>query len=693
MTALARCVVRHRWWTVVAWIVLALAGAFAAPRATDALSYDFGLPGRPGYEANQEIARRFDSGGENAPVLMTVTAERGTLGTAQAREVAAAVERTRPGGRLVTWEQAPDLLARDGRTGVVLVYPRPLPGAPEPYAHVLPALEGAAQRAARASGTEVTVTGQAALAEGGGGDSGVLGETLFGGVGALIVLVLVFGSVLAVTPLVVAAVSILTTFLIMWWLTALTEVSFIVQYLLALIGLGVAIDYALLIVTRWREERGHGAGAEEAIVRSMATAGRAVLFSGLTVAISLAALIALPVPFLRSVGFTGLLIPLVSVVTALTLLPALLMVAGGRLDWPHRRRTEPDSKLWRRIATTVVRHRWISATVSLVVLLALAAPVLGLRLGAPSNDSVISAGGPAAAALQRVQDAGLGKGLTQPVEVLTADPDVTLAAVADLPGVAGTASPEQWRRGDRTVVDVWTAEDPATSGGSAAAERIRTAAEEAGQRVGGLPAQDADFVDAVYGNAWWIGGIIVLVTFVLLVRALRSVVLPLKALVLNVISLAAAYGVTVLIWQEGHGTELLFGQSASDAITTWVPIAVFSFLFGLSMDYEVFLLSRIREEYLWTGSTDRATIDGVARTGRLITCAAVILFLAFISLSRVPVTDVKILATALALGIVIDATIVRGVLAPALVAALGRANWWLPGRWSAGRVKTGGRAR
>ncbi|MFD4262853.1 MMPL family transporter [Streptomyces sp. NPDC058534] len=187
---------------------------------------------------------------------------------------------------------------------------------------------------------------------------------MFGGVGALIVLVLVFGSVLAVTPLVVAAVSILATFLIMWWLTALTEISFIVQYLLALIGLGVAIDYALLIVTRWREERGRGAGAEEAIVRSMATAGRAVLFSGLTVAISLAALIALPVPFLRSVGFTGLLIPLVSVVTALTLLPALLMVAGGRLDWPHRRRTEPDSKLWRRIATTVVRHRWFSATVS-----------------------------------------------------------------------------------------------------------------------------------------------------------------------------------------------------------------------------------------------------------------------------------------------------------------------------------------
>ena len=170
--------------------------------------------------------------------------------------------------------------------------------------------------------------------------------------------------------------------------------------------------------------------------------------------------------------------------------------------------------------------------------------------------------------------------------------------------------------------------------------------------------------------------IIVVVTFLLLARALRSIVLPVKALILNVISLGAAYGITVWIWQDGHGTELLFGQQASGAITVWVPIAVFAFLFGLSMDYEVFLLSRIREEYDDGHGTDEATVFGVARTGRLVTSAALILFLAFISLAQVPTTEVKILATALALGIIIDATIVRGVLAPALVAALGDANWW-----------------
>jgi putative drug exporter of the RND superfamily len=242
--------------------------------------------------------------------------------------------------------------------------------------------------------------------------------------------------------------------------------------------------------------------------------------------------------------------------------------------------------------------------------------------------------------------------------------------------VRAAITPESWRAGGLAVVDVWTVADTSDAEGRDAAAEVRQVAERAGARVGGVPAQDADFIDAVYGNAWWVVVVIVVVTVLLLTRALRSIVLPLKALVLNVISLAAAYGITVWIWQDGHGTELLFDQSPAGAITTWVPVAVFAFLFGLSMDYEVFLLSRIREEHDAGHGTDEATVLGLARTGRLVTCAALILFLAFISLSRVPVTDVKILATALALGIIIDATIVRGVLAPALVAALGDANWW-----------------
>jgi putative drug exporter of the RND superfamily len=677
LTALARTVVAHRWWVVAGWLLLAGFGAFAAPRATDALTYDFSLPGQPGYETNLAISQQFGNGGDRAPVLLVVGD--GSSAPPAAEPLAAAVAQALPGSRVVSYDDEPEL--RDDDLGIVLVYPPPVPG-PDGYAAALPALEGLAGQFSD-RGTPVAVTGSDALIAGQGAESGgadVLAETLFGGIGALVVLLLVFGSALAVMPLLVAAASILTTFAIVWGLTGITDISFIVQFLLALIGLGVAIDYALLLVTRWREELGHGLDAREAVERAMATAGRSVLFSGVTVAVSLAALIALPVPFLRSVGFTGLLIPLVSVVASLTLLPAMLAIAGRRLDWPHRRTTAPDSRSWRRLGGLVVRHRWIAAAVSTLALLALASPVLGLRLGSPSDASLASTGGPAAQAVQRLQDSTIGDGLTLPVEIVTDDPAGVLAAVRDLDGVAGAVAPAAWTAGGSAVVEVWTEAESSSAAGVDAVARVRSTAEDLGARVGGVPVQDADFLVAVYGNAWWVVGLIVVVTFVLLAVALRSVVLPVKALLLNVLSLAAAYGVTVLIWQDGFATEVLFGQTASGSITTWVPIAVFAFLFGLSMDYEVFLLSRIREEYDAGGDTDAATVDGVARTGRLVSSAALILFLAFISLSRVPATDVKILATALALGIILDATLVRGVLAPALVAGLGRANWWHPRR-------------
>jgi putative drug exporter of the RND superfamily len=678
MAWISGLVVRHRWWVLLGWLLLAIAGGYAAPKAIDGLTFDFGLPGQPGYETNQQIVETFGSGGDVPPILLVVTDPAPGSGTA----IRQAASQALPGSRIADYDAHAEL--RVARTGVVVIHARPVPG-PDPNAQAIPVLE----QIARDSGA--VVTGKDALAleeEGGSGGADVLAETIFGGAGALIVLLLVFGSVLALMPLLIAAASILTTFLIVWGLTGITDISFIVQFLLALIGLGVAIDYALLIVTRWREERGHGLDNTAAVRESLRTAGEAVFFSGVTVAVSLAALIVLPVPFLRSIGFTGLLIPVVSVAAALTLLPAMLLVAGPRLDWPHRRSADPESRLWRRVGAAVVRRRWLSAAGATIVLLVLAAPVLGLRLGEPSDASVASTGGAAGRAILAVEAAGLGAGLSAPVEIVTADPAAIAAEVRRIPGVRAAIAPDSapdsapgsaagsWRADGLAVVDAWTVADTADAEGRDAAAAVRRAAEAAGARVGGTPAQDADFITAVYGNAWWVVVLIVVITVLLLTRALRSIVLPLKALVLNVISLAAAYGITVWIWQDGHGTDLLFDQSPAGAITTWVPIAVFAFLFGLSMDYEVFLLSRIREEHDAGNGTDEATVLGVARTGRLVSCAALILFLAFISLSRVPVTDVKILATALALGIIIDATIVRGVLAPALVAALGDANWW-----------------
>ena len=673
MTALTDWVLRHRLWVALAWLFVAVAGGLAAPRAVDRLGYDFALPGQPAYEANVEIAERFGGGGFDDPLLVVV---RGEDAASTVEDVVPRAAAAVPGTRVVTPDSpGADLLAPDGGDiAVGVIYP-PVTAGPDPYAGSLPRLERVVQEA-RDGGADVELTGFGQLSEGGAeGDRSVLAEVLLGGLGALVVLALVFGSMLAGVPLLVAAVSILGTFLALLGLTYLTDVVFVVQYLVALIGLGVAIDYSLLVVTRWREERAGGLDNDDAVRRAMTTAGRSVVLSGVTVAVSLAALVLVPLPFLRSIGFGGLLIPLLSVATSVTLVPALLSAAGPRLTWPRRRATVGPSRAWAGIARAVVRHRWLTIAGSTLVLIALAFPTLGLALGSPQLSGITS-DSPASRAVTAAVDAGVPGGVLRPVEVL--GDGERAAAVREVDGVAAVAAPddEAWRDGDGQLLQVYLAEDPASSAGKAALERVRTAVGE--DDVGGSAAEDADFVSAVYGNAVWVVLAIVVVTFLLLARALRSLWLPVKALVLNVVSIAAAYGVTVLVWQDGIGSDLLFGQEATGVVTTWVPIAAFAFLFGLSMDYEVFILARMREAYDEHGDTDRAVVDGIAHTGRLVTSAALILFLSFVALSTVPSVEVKILATTLALGILLDAVVVRGLLAPALVAALGHLNWTLP---------------
>jgi len=563
---------------------------------------------------------------------------------------------------------------------VALLYPPVVPG-PEPYVAALPVLQEAAAQAR--SGTEpLRLTGTTLLEESTTSDRGIAFEIALGAGGALVVLVLVFASLLAALPLLVAAVSILATFLALLGLTELTDVSFVVQYLVALIGLGVAIDYSLIIVTRWREERAHGADNDTAVRTAMATAGRSVVFSGITVAVSLAALVAVPLPFLRSIGLGGLLIPLLSVATSTTLVPAVLHAVGPGLEWPRRcRPRDPVSPGWARLARWVVAHRWAVIVATVVALLAMAAPVLGLHLGAPQTQAYGTTSNPGRAAAD-ITGSGLPAGLLRPVEVLSPTRITTDlgAQLAGVPGVAATIQVRDpaWTREPTTLALVVTRPDPASDAGSAVVEQVRDVAQAAGAASGGTAAEDADFVTAVYQDAPLVLGVIVLLTFVLLARALRSVWLPVKALVLNVLSIGAAYGLTVLVWQHGLGTQTLFASTSSGAITIWVPVAVFAFLFGLSIDYEVFILSRMRESYDAHRDTTRAVVEGISHTGRLVTSAALILFLAFIALSTVPSIDVKILATGLAFGIAIDALLVRSLLAPALVAALGTLNWTMP---------------
>ena len=364
----------------------------------------------------------------------------------------------------------------------------------------------------------------------------------------------------------------------------------------------MAIDYALLIVTRWREERGNGLANRAAVLRASATAGRSVLFSGLTVTVSLAALALTTVPFLRSIGLAGLLIPLVSIGVSATLLPVILDALGPRLEWPRRKPARTVSPLWTRIAEAVVAHRGWSAAGALAILAVLIVPVFSLNLGEPqATATAATAPAAARAGLEALTSSGIGPGVLRPTEIL-----LPAHSPVPRPGQQITVvTPTAWSRNGLKVANAWSPADPSTSDGKAALRQIQTAAAQVpGARVGGSPAQDADFIAALYGrNLIVIVSAIVIVTLILLTRALRSLWLPVKALLLNLISLAAAFGVLTFVWQEGHGTSALFSSPPTGAITLWVPLAVFALLFGLSMDYEVFILTRINEEYETTGGS------------------------------------------------------------------------------------------
>ena len=573
----------------------------------------------------------------------------------------------------------PGFVTEDGRTTYALIE-APVPTTFGPYIEVQ--LEPALAKAADAQGFDSGFTSNGLLNTGDdSGGTGVLAETLLGAAGALLVLVFVFASFLALLPLLIAAVSILTTFMLVLGLTTFTDVSIIVQFLVALIGLGVAIDYSLLLVSRWREERAHGRTNEEAVVVAMQTAGHAVFASGVTVAISLLALLVVPVPALRSMGLAGMLIPLVSVAAVLTLLPALLSSIGPRVDYPRIRKEATASRGWSAWARLIVRHRTIATAAAVVVLALLVIPVFSLKIGQSSIDS-LARSGPRYDALQTLTNGGVGTGVLTPIEVLVPASDAQAAAEAAR-GVEGVQfAVVGTTAGDGAVVDILPTNATVDSAGTAVVDDVRTAVEKSTNGdvgVTGFGASVQDYSSAVYDKFPYVLALISLITFVLLVRTFRSLLLPLKAVLLNLISMAAVFGSVVFFWQLGHGSEAVFNISATGAINFWLPVVIFAFLFGLSMDYEVFILTRMREEYDRTGDTPMAVIAGIGRTGRLVTSAALILFFAFIALASAPGTDVKVLGTALGVGILIDATIVRALLVPALVSTLGRWNWWLPG--------------
>src|SRR5919202_4291979 len=418
----------------------------------------------------------------------------------------------------------------------------------------------------------------------------------------------------------------------------------------------------------------------------MTHAGRSVIVSGTTVAVGLLSMIVLPLPFIRSMGIGGMLIPAVSVLAAITLLPALLAVLGTRINsvrvLPKRLvdRGHPEDGAWGRWARLVLRRPVVVAAIGLTIV----GVLVGFGVTMNPNEAQLKnfpGSGTAIEGRQMLADADISPGVMKPLDVLVehgGDAQQVAAKLRTVPGVIGASAPPTWHRGENSLVEAFPAIDGAAPGIQPIIDRANTALAGTDGTLTGLAAVDRDFLHALFGSFPYVLAGILILTLVLLARAFRSVVLAVKAVVLNLLSLAAAFGIVVFVFQQGHGSSL-WNIEATQSITAWVPVMIFAFLFGLSMDYEVFMLTRMREAYDETGSTDRAIRLGLARTGKLVTSGALILAFAFLVLSSSPGFEVKEFAIGLAAGIIFDATVIRALLVPALMRLLGDANWWMPG--------------
>jgi trehalose monomycolate/heme transporter len=511
----------------------------------------------------------------------------------------------------------------------------------------------------------------------------------------LILLLVIFGSLAAASlPLAIGIVGILGSFTALRLLTEITSVSNYSVNITTILGLGLGIDYGLFMVTRFREELHRQGTVEAAVSRTIATAGRTVVVSGITVAIALGALMLFPETFLRSMGYGGVATVLVDMIAALTVMPALLAVLGPNVNALRVRRSVQRAPVaeqqggFYRLATRVMRKPAVYAVVIVFALLALASPLLHVSWGGVDATAL-----PAGSAPRTVTEAlnhDFPGNPTAPIEAIvsfsgpiansptrTTDLRSYVTELGRVPGVAGAQLTGM--HGDDARVDLSYDADINSPAARDIVGQVRAATAPAGatSSVGG---QTADLVDelASLGHTQpWMALVVLLATFVMLFLAFGSVVLPVKAIIMNLLSLSAMYGAVVLIFQEGHLSRLLHFTS-NGTISPTTPILMFAIMFGLSMDYEVFLLSRIRERYDVTGDNTASIASGLQRTGGVITSAALLLLIVVGAFSASGVTFIKLLGVGMIIALVIDATIVRILLVPATMRLLGDRNWWAP---------------
>ncbi len=524
----------------------------------------------------------------------------------------------------------------------------------------------------------------------------------------LVLLVVVFGSVVAaLLPLAVGILAIIGTFAVLQLLTLFTPVSIFSLNLTTALGLGLAIDYSLFVVSRFREELANGHASRAAVVRTVRTAGRTVLFSAGTVAVSLAAMLVFPLTFFRSFAYAGIAVSLLAAAGAVIVLPALLAVLGPRVDKLrvfHRRGVpEVGQGVWHRMATFVMRRPVPVATAVIVVLLVLGSPFLRIRFGLP-DDRVLSPGSPARA----VQDSlrhDFSSREASGLEVVASglgtarDADISsyAASLSALGGVGrvdaltgsyiggrqvapASAASARFAAPQATWLNVVPTVEPVSPAGERLVRAVRAVpAPFADVKVGGVSAQLVDSKATLFSRLPLAVAIIAITTFVVLFLLFGSLLVPVMAVILNLLSLTATFGAMVWIFQEGHLSGTL-GFTPTGTIAVIMPILMFCISFGLSMDYEVFLLSRIKEEHDHGADTTTSVARGLERTGRIVTAAAVLIAVVFVAFATSGVSFIKLFGIGLTLAVLVDAFLIRATLVPAFMKLAGDANWWAP-RW------------
>jgi RND superfamily putative drug exporter len=696
MEGLTRLVLRHRYAVLAAWLVVFVAAGWASAQLSGLLTNRFTLPGTDTRRAELILQDHF---GQRSTGSFTIVVRSDGRARALVPDVQAAAERAvaeLPTSRLVSVQPVTEDVT---------------------VAQIVSDLEPADSKGRTADmraaigsipGATVYLTGQAAIEHDLDpvfGSDLVRGELIALPI-ALLILVFTFGTLAFLIPFAFALVTIPTTLAIVWVFANFMELSTYLQNLVSLIGLGIAIDYSLLVVYRFREELARGSSRDEAIVTTMATAGRAVVFSGTAVAIGLAMLLFMPLPFIRGFGIGGLFIPAVSVLAAVTFLPAVLSLVGARLDgvrvlpraWLERR-ADTDRGFWAVLARFIMRYPKTVAGATAGFLLLLTLPLLALQLGPGSNEGI-----PRNLEAVRGYDvlkAAVGAGAVSPTSIVV---DTGRAGGAVDPGV--TAAVERLRRGleadpqvalvrfddtpqhvdptDRFLnVEVVGKQDYGKPASLAFVSRLRGEIVPAARfpqgvsvYAGGGPPGGKDFLDRTYSWFPWLLAAVLVATYLLLMRAFRSIVLPLKAIVLNLLSIGAAYGLLVVVFKWGAGEWA--GLIPYDQIEGWIPVFLFAMLFGLSMDYEVFLVSRMREEWDKGATNEEAVVLGLTKTGRLVTAAGLIMFAAFMGFVAGSVVGLQQFGFGLAAAILIDVTIVRALLVPSAMKLFGKWNWWMP---------------